>query len=121
MFPKIVSICRIAASNGGRSLSLGSRTVPGLSYQILSAITQQRLNPCGSLTDSGQSQNYVTTDGQSASLSWCLAPICGPRQDLYYRQSAAGLLIWGALSNERIGLSFTIAASPRQRSHIYRL
>jgi hypothetical protein len=23
------------------------------------------------------SQNYVTTDGQSASQSWCQAPICG--------------------------------------------
>jgi hypothetical protein len=26
-------------------------------------------------------------------------------------------LIWGALSDERTGLSFTIAAGPRQRSH----
>jgi hypothetical protein len=25
--------------------------------------------------------------------------------------------MWGALSDERTGLSFTIAASPRQRSH----
>jgi hypothetical protein len=28
-----------------------------------------------------------------------------------------GLLMWGALSDERMGLSFTIAAGPRQRSH----
>jgi hypothetical protein len=28
--------------------------------------------------------------------------------------------MWGALTDERTGLSSTIAASPRQRSHIYR-
>jgi hypothetical protein len=27
------------------------------------------------------------------------------------------LLMWGALSDESTGLSFTIAAGPRQRSH----
>jgi hypothetical protein len=27
------------------------------------------------------------------------------------------LLMWGALSDERTGLSFTIATDPRQRSH----
>jgi hypothetical protein len=26
-----------------------------------------------------QSQSYIATDGQSASLSWCQAPIWGPR------------------------------------------
>jgi hypothetical protein len=29
----------------------------------------------------------------------------------------AGLLMWGALSDERTGLTFTIAAGPRRRSH----
>jgi hypothetical protein len=53
-----------------------------------------------------QSQNYVTTDSQSASLSWNKAPICGLRPDLYYCKTAAGLLMWGALSEERTGLSF---------------
>jgi hypothetical protein len=57
--------------------------------------------------------SYVTIDGQSASLSWNKAPIWGLRPDLYYCQSAAGLLMWGALSDERTGLSFTIAAGPR--------
>jgi hypothetical protein len=32
-------------------------------------------------------------------------------------QTVAGLLMWKALSHERTGLSFTIAAGPRQRSH----
>jgi hypothetical protein len=57
------------------------------------------------------------TDGQSASLSWNKAPIWGLRLDFYYRYTFAGLSIWGALSNERTGLSFTIAAGPSQRSH----
>jgi hypothetical protein len=43
---------------------------------------------------------------QSASLSWNKAPIWGLRPDLYYRQTAAGLLMCGALSDERTGLSF---------------
>jgi hypothetical protein len=35
----------------------------------------------------------------------------------YYCQTVASLLVWGALSDERTGLSFTTAAGPRQRSH----
>jgi hypothetical protein len=63
------------------------------------------------------SESYVTTDGQSASLSWNKAPIWGLRPDLDYCLTVAGLLIWGALSNERAGLLFAIATGPRQRSH----
>jgi hypothetical protein len=64
-----------------------------------------------------ESEFYVTTDGQPASLSWNKAPIWGLRPDLYYCQTVAGLLMWDALSEERTGLSFTIAAGPRQHSH----
>jgi hypothetical protein len=64
-----------------------------------------------------QSQSYITTDDQSASLSWCLAPIWGLRPDFYYCQTFAGLLMRGALSDERTGLPFAIAAGPRQRSY----
>jgi hypothetical protein len=60
---------------------------------------------------------YVTTYCQSASLFWNKAPIWGLRPDLYYCQSVAGLLMWGALSDERTRLSFAIAAGSRQRSH----
>jgi hypothetical protein len=63
------------------------------------------------------SLSYVTTDGQPVSLSWNKAPFWGLRPDLYYCLTVAGLLIWGALSDESTGLSFTIAAGPRQRSH----
>jgi hypothetical protein len=51
-------------------------------------------------------------------------PVClgfkphrGPRPDCYCSQTCAGLLMWGALSDERTGLSFTIVAGPCQRSH----
>jgi hypothetical protein len=57
------------------------------------------------------------TDGQSASLSWYQAPIWGPKPDIYYCQTVAGLLMWGTLSDDRTGLSFTTAAGPCQRSH----
>jgi hypothetical protein len=49
---------------------------------------------------------YVTTDGQSASLSCYKTPIWGLRADRYFCQAVAGLLMWGALSDERMGLSF---------------
>jgi hypothetical protein len=52
-------------------------------------------------------QSYATTDGQSASLSWNEEPIWGLRPDLYYCQTVAGLLMWGAFSDEMTGLSFT--------------
>jgi hypothetical protein len=57
-----------------------------------------------------QSQSYVATDGQSASLSWRQAPIWDLRTDFYYCQTIASMLRWGALSDERTGLPFTIAA-----------
>jgi hypothetical protein len=64
-----------------------------------------------------ESESYVTTDGQPASLSWNKALIRGLRPDFYYCLTVAGVLILSALSVERTGLSFTIAAGPRQRSH----
>jgi hypothetical protein len=69
-----------------------------------------------SLTALNESESYIMTDGQSASLSWNKAPIWGLRQDLDYCQTVAALL-WGVLSDERMGLSFATATGPRQRSH----
>jgi hypothetical protein len=64
-----------------------------------------------------ESESYVTTDSQSASLSWNKAHIWGLRPDLYYCWTVAHLLMWDALSDERTGLSFIIASGTRQRSH----
>jgi hypothetical protein len=50
---------------------------------------------------STESESYVTTDGQPASLSWNKAPFWGLRPDLYYYLTVAGLLMWGALSGPR--------------------
>jgi hypothetical protein len=62
-------------------------------------------------------QRYLTTDGHSASLSWNRTPIWGLRPDFYYYQTVMGLLVWGTLSDDRTGLSFTIVAGFRRRSH----
>jgi hypothetical protein len=52
------------------------------------------------LHSQSQSQSYVTTDRQSASLSRCQAPICGLWPDFYYCQRVEALLMW-ALSRTR--------------------
>jgi hypothetical protein len=64
-------------------------------------------------TDDAESESYVTTDGQPASLSWNKAPIWGLRPDLDYCLTVTRLLRWGVLSDERTGLSFAIATGPR--------
>jgi hypothetical protein len=42
-----------------------------------------------------ESESHVTTDGQSASLSWNKAPIWGLRPDLYYLCDSYGLVLVG--------------------------
>jgi hypothetical protein len=54
---------------------------------------------------------------KSASLSWHKAPIWGLRPEFYYCRTVAGLLMWAAVSGERTGLSFIIAADPRQHNN----
>jgi hypothetical protein len=64
-----------------------------------------------------KSESYITTDGQSASLSWNKASVWGLWLDFYYCQTFVGMSMWGALSDERTGLPFTIAPGPRRYSH----
>jgi hypothetical protein len=52
--------------------------------------------------------------GQSVLVS---SRIWWPRPDLCYCRTVAGLLLWGAHSDGRTGLSFTITTEPRQLSH----
>jgi hypothetical protein len=67
-----------------------------------------------------ESESYVTTDGQSASLSWYKTPIRGLRPDFFFpfgiRLTVTFFIPWDALSDERTGLSFLCAAGPCQRS-----
>jgi hypothetical protein len=79
---------------------------------VQTTLCQLTTNKCQS-----QSQSFVTTDGQSTSLSWCQAPIWGVRPNIYCCQTVAGLFMWGVLSDERTGLTFTSAAGPCQHSH----
>jgi hypothetical protein len=68
--------------------------------------------------DYSESESYVTTDGQSASLSWYKTPIWAYDQifiAIRNTSDSCSLLIWGALSDERTGLSFTVASGPSQR------
>jgi hypothetical protein len=81
-----------------------------------------RLASRNSTLHSSESEAYVTTDGQSASLSWYKAPVRGLRPDFYFRSeygirlTVTFLIPWGALSDERMGLSFVCAVGPCQRS-----
>jgi hypothetical protein len=96
------------------SQALGSLFVASYDSQGYSGGIRTRLHAGAT---AAESESYVTTDGQPASLSWNKAPIWGLRPDLHYCQTVAGLLMWGALVDKRTSLPFTIATGPRQRSH----
>jgi hypothetical protein len=68
--------------------------------------------PVGRLT---RVESYVTTDGQSASVSWNKAPIWGLGPDFYYCQTVTGLLMWGTLSQEDRSVVYNCSwSSPAQ-------
>jgi hypothetical protein len=98
--------------------ALGSLFVASYDSQSYGGGIRPRLHTGFSSLAESESYMCITTDGQPASLSWNKAHIWGLRPDLYYCLTVASLLIWGALSDERTGLSFTIAVGPRQRSHL---
>jgi hypothetical protein len=53
----------------------------------------------------------------SQSVSLGVEPHLGSLPDIYYSLTVTVLFWWGALSDERTGLSFEYAAGPRQHSH----
>jgi hypothetical protein len=66
-----------------------------------------------------ESESYVMTDGQSASLSWNKAPIWGLRPDFYYRRTVAGLLdSWSSQVKVKVTLRLT-AGCRDPRLNIY--
>jgi hypothetical protein len=50
----------------------------------------------------GSGSDYFVTDGQSANLSRCLAPVWGPWPDLYYGRTFEVFMLRGALPGERM-------------------
>jgi hypothetical protein len=63
-----------------------------------------------------QSQSHIAIDGQSIRKSWGQAPSGAYDQIFVTLWQLRSLFFWGALSDERMGLSFVYAAGPRQRS-----
>jgi hypothetical protein len=58
-----------------------------------------------------QSQSHITTDSQSASLSWCRTPSGAHDQKLDVLNLGSYSPVYvGALSDERFGLSFVIVS-----------
>jgi hypothetical protein len=43
-----------------------------------------------------ESESYITTDSQSASLSWNKAPIWGLRPDIYLSLTITALFLWAS-------------------------
>jgi hypothetical protein len=100
------------------AVDLNTETSTSNHYEVFLLFVVQ--SPCmlgTQLNCQSESESYITTNGQSVSLSWNKAPIWGLRPDFYYCQTVAGLLIWDAHSDKKTGLSFTITVGPRQHSH----
>jgi hypothetical protein len=108
---------------------LNTETITSNHYEVfLSFLVQStrnlgtELKLCSNPESESESESYVTTDGQSASLSWYKAPIRGLRPDFYFRSehgirlTVTFLIPCGALCDERTGLSFVCTAGPCQRS-----
>jgi hypothetical protein len=75
---------------------------PGLNPQALGSLFVASYDSQGICLP--ESESYLTTNGQSASLSLSKAPIWGLRPEFYYCRTVAGLSMWGSLSDERTGL-----------------
>jgi hypothetical protein len=93
------------------------RTFPFLSYQILTARAHND-SPSSPLTD------HKIKNKVKVMLRPTVGPFIlvsgthtGPKTRFYFCQTIAGLLMWSALFNGTTGLSYTIAAVPRQRNH----
>jgi hypothetical protein len=55
---------------------------------------------------------------QPISKSWCRGPSGGSWPDIYYCLTVTVLFLWGAVPEERTGLSFVYAARPCQSSFL---
>jgi hypothetical protein len=76
-----------------------------------SRATVEVFNPTSTQNRTNLNQSHITSDDVSVSKSWCRAPA-----DIYYSLTVTALFLSGALSDERMDLSFLYAAGPCQRS-----
>jgi hypothetical protein len=108
--------CLVPASNGELHRPLGSRTAPGLSYQLLTVTVYNDWTPAVLWLNLKKSK--LSYDRRSVGQSVLVSSICqGSKTRFLFLSGGCCLLVWGAMSNYRTGLSFTIAAGPHQRSH----
>jgi hypothetical protein len=113
-----LSAQRLLSSPDGNSLLTASLvSISGTFLPSFSVLGPARLvTMCYCLGETVQISNeYVTSDSQSASLSWCQAP--SETTTRFLLLSVRRVLIWAAFCDERTDLSFTVAACPRHRSH----
>jgi hypothetical protein len=59
----------------------------------------------------------TTSQSVSQSVSFGVKHPTWAKDQIFISQTVAGLLMWGALSDKKTGLSLTVVADPRQRSH----
>jgi hypothetical protein len=93
--------CLVAVSNNGHSCA--SLLTSLLAGDCLRTDSHSHLT--------NKSQSHIATDGWSVSQSvnqsvLVSSPIWGPWPDIYYCLTVTVLLLWGSLSDERMGLSF---------------
>jgi hypothetical protein len=86
------------------------------SYFLFLLLLLLLLLSSSSILKSSQSQSHVTTDGQSASLSWKKAPIWGLRPDFYYYQTVS--LIENTVFSCRVLCYLATFCSMVHREHI---
>jgi hypothetical protein len=89
----------------------------GTSKQLSSWAAHSFFGPSQLTKYQRQNQVVLTTDGQSANLSWYQATIWDPRPmflSLCWKLflDMCVFLLWGSYSDERIGLYFTVVSGP---------
>jgi hypothetical protein len=105
--PRQLRISRVRVSwDSWPYFTVSDLRLPSSSPPTTHMITVEVFNPASTPWISIKVKVMLRPTVKSASLSWNKAPIWGLRPDLYYCQAVASLLRWGALSDERTGLSF---------------
>jgi hypothetical protein len=106
----LVTNCNTGDSSPSRTEVTSSET-PVQNYQLTKLKVKVKKSQA-------KSQSDVTTDCQSASLSWNKAPIWSLTPDIYYCLTVIGFLMCRGLSDERTGLSFARVTVSSSKSFV---